>query len=316
MRSITKHHGRRVVVSTAAIVALVLGTVGTAEAAGAPHDGNANTDANNDSGPAADAVYQPCSPNFGLGKVVEIVVEVDGSVPAPPLTFPADVDVVTTFHPDGPSNPSVTCIPQPVTNSLWATSSFWGNILHINPPVGNYVFLPFGNPLDTCTETQTMHLVGQPSGYTVKVGQAIVPPALGFLCGPALVNPVVQAAAEAIMSPAAFTALTAYNANPSSCVTTPSPSLQAAANALIGALHGQFLDLYNTAASSETACDAVGEAYNVFGEQILYELEVGRQAVFELTTPPAPTTTTTTTVPTPAPMPAPAAVVAKPAFTG
>jgi hypothetical protein len=314
IRTFAKPRVRWVVVSMAAIVALILGTVSTSAATAAPKGGEPDTKAADDTSPAVDGLYQPCSANFGLGKVVEIVVEVDGSVPTPPLTYPADVNVVTTFQ---SSSLPVTCTPEPVTDTLWANHLPWA-LLGVKAPVGNYVFLPFDTPLDSCTQSQTLRLVGHPSGYTVKVGSAIVPPTPGLLCGPSSVD-TVNTVAEAIMSPAAFTALTAYNNDSSSCNTVPSADLQSAADALEGALKGQFLTLFQDASAGATPCDTVGDAYNWFAYQTLYDLEVGRQAVFKLTTPPAPTTTTpptTTTTPVAAPASAPAAVVVAPAFTG
>jgi hypothetical protein len=302
--SVMKQRGRRAVVSIAAVVALVLGTVGVSAAAGSPKDGNSDTDADNETGAAADAVYEPCSANFGLGKVVEIVVEVDGSVPTPPLTFPDDVQVVTTFDPgSGP----VTCIPEPVTDDLWANQTYWG-YLGIPAPVGNYVFLPFDGQNDSCTGSQTMNLVGHPAMFTVTVGQAIVPPTPAFDCSNTS-GPVHDAAAAVLTAPelAAFDDLVEKGCDEG---TGPSADLQDAADALVGTLAGEFLANFEDASAGGTPCQLVVAAYDWFAYQTIHGLEVDRQAVFDLTTPVSPPTTPTS------PVAPPAAVVVTPHFTG
>ncbi len=303
VRSITQQHGRRAVVSAAAVIGLILGTAGTAVAAAEPKDGSTDTNADNDTDAATDAVYEPCSANFGLGKVVEIVVEVDGSVPTPPLTFPDDVQVVTTFDPgSGP----VTCIPEPVTDELWANNTLWG-FLGIPAPVGNYVFLPFED-FDSCTAPQTMDLVGQPAEYTVKVGQAIVPPTPAFECGNTF-GPVHDAAAAILTAPE-LAAFDDFRANGCDSENGPSDDLQDAADALVGTLEGEFLTNYEDLSAGGTPCEVVVTADDWFANQTIYGLEVGRQAVFDLTTPVQPPTTPAS------PAAPPAAVVVTPHFTG
>ena len=301
IRSVTKQRGRRAVVSVAAVVGLIVGTVGTAAAAGAPKDINTDTDIDNQTGPAADAVYEPCSANFGLGKVVEIVVEVDGAVPTPPLTFPDDVQVVTTFDPgSGP----VTCVPDVVTDDLWANETLWGS-LGISAPVGNYVFLPF-DEFDACTAPQTLDLVGYPAGYTVKVGHALVAPTPSFPCGDTF-DPIHDAAA-AILTDPELAAIDDFFEN--GCTDEPGPSddLQDASDALASALEGDFLARYEDLSEGDTPCGVVYAAYGTFAYQTIHDLEVARQAVFDLTTPP-------TNVPTET-SPAAVPVVVAPAFTG
>ena len=67
----------------------------------------------------------------------------------------------------------------------------------------------------------------------------------------------------------------------------------------MGALDPTFLAIYDDN-SGDNACNNVGTAYDVFFLQTSYESEVGRQAIFELTTP----------------TPPPAPPVIAPTFTG
>jgi hypothetical protein len=226
-------------------------------------------------------------------------------VPTPPLTFPEDVDVVTTFE---PGSEPVTCVPEPVTDDLWDSETLWGAVLGIPAPVGNYVFLPYQDQSDACSEPQTMDLVGFPAGYTVKVGQAVVPATPAFVCSDT--SSAVHDAAAATLTAPELAALDDFLDNGCDEGTGPSTDLEDAADALAGTLEGAFLEHYEDEIDGATPCDAVGIAYDWFGAQTVYDLEVGRQAVFDLTTP-TPTPTPTPTSPAP-----PAAVVVTPAFTG
>ena len=93
------------------------------------------------------------------------------------------------------------------------------------------------------------------------------------------------------MSAAAFTALTTFvegdgvgeGCNDGTGV--PSADLASAATALVGALDSTFIEFYD---GDESACDNVDDAYFTFYLQESYASEVGRQAIFELTTPPLP----------------------------
>ena len=288
--------GRRMVVGMAGTVALALAVTGTSAATGAPTDTEPDVDANADAGvdAAADGVYEACSPEFGLGKVVEIVVEVDGEVPTPPLTFPEDVDIVTTWD---PGEGVKTCIPEPVTPALWDAETFWGDEFGIPAPEGNYVFLPFADQDDACDATHTLSLVGAPEGYTITVGEAVVPPLeQGLLCAideDAAEAAALDAAAD-VLTEAELAALTAFvtadTGTVEGCevgtgVGTPSTDLAAAAAALVAALEPPFLALYDEFSSGDSDCEAVLDATYVFWFQTTYHAEVDRQAVFELTTP-------------------------------
>ena len=165
----------RSLVALGGLVALVTGAFVTAAPAAAPAE---NTDEGENAvgtDVTSTGTYEACSENFGYGKVVEIVVLVDGAVPTPAFTYPTDVQVVAEFDDGGPQ----ICAPDVVTDALWTSESQWGSLLGLDlpAPVGNYVFLPAVG----CDTEYTLNLVGSPPGYTVKVGTALVlPPELGF----------------------------------------------------------------------------------------------------------------------------------------
>ncbi len=296
----------RALVAFGGLIALVTGTFAAAAPAATPTDSD-NADGENavDNQVVSTGAYEACSENFGYGKVVEIVVKVDGTVPTPPLTFPTDVQVVAEFDDGAPQ----VCVPEVVTPALWDDESIWGNVIGIDapPPVGNYVFLPDVE----CDTTFTMRLVGAPAGYTVTVAvDTVAPPEMAFPffgCGT-----YVDALpfAEPLMSVPAFTALTSFveaDYSGQGCnddgTGTPNADLAAAATALVGDLEGRFAELYTDASAGDTVCENVASAFQIFALQTAYESEVGRQAIFELTTPPPP----------PAP---PAPPVIEPTFTG
>ncbi len=292
------------------LIVLTLATVSATTATATPADqGDDDPSSDADAGTTADGTFEACTENFGLGKVVEIVVEVDGSVPTPPLTYPDDVQIVTEF--DFGSGPQ-TCLPEPVTPALWATSSFWGANFDLPPPVGNFVFLPTdddgGDPCDATQVTQTLELVGAPPGHTVTVAQAVVPPPEDLVfCEDSF--EVALDAAEPLMPASAFTALTNFvenEGNAEGCDTgdTPNADLETAWDALVAALSDPFLTLYEDAIDGETDCESVEIAFLVFALQHGYESEVGRQAVFGLAT----------VSPEQAPEPAP--IVVAPRLTG
>lgn len=277
----------RSLVALSGLVALVTGTFVAAAPAAAPAESPDEGENAVGTDVTATGAYEACSENFGYGKVVEIVVEVNGTVPTPPFTYPTDVQVVAQFDDGGPQ----ICEPDVVTDALWDSESLWGNLLGLDlpAPVGNYVFLPYVE----CDTEFTLNLVGSPPGYIVKVGTALVlPPELGFPIFSGCSSPDdALPFAEPLMSPAAFTALTNFiegDGTGEGCTDgtgVPSADLASAATALVGALDSTFTEFYD---GDESACQNVEDAYFVFYLQTSYEAEVGRQAIFELTTPPLP----------------------------
>ena len=163
--------------------------------------------------------------------------------------------------------------------------------------MGNYVFLPFENDEEACTATHTLTLLGAPEGYTISVGEAVVPPVqLAITCpfdNDDAIAYLVERTAP-IMTAEQNTAFENWltgEGEAEGCdgeTGTPSADLEGAKDAMVAALYGPFAELYANESAGDTACELVNTATNAFFFQSTYEDEVGRQAVFELTTPPPP----------------------------
>ena len=97
VRRHTVSRRRRTLVALGGVVALVTGTFVATAPVAAPADSADDGENAVDTNAVPSGTYEACSENFGYGKVVEIVVEVDGTVPMPPLTYPTDVNVVVEF---------------------------------------------------------------------------------------------------------------------------------------------------------------------------------------------------------------------------
>ena len=303
LQSVAMLRRRRAFAAVGGVVALVTGTFVATAPVAAPAESADDGENSVDTNAIPSGTYEACSENFGYGKVVEIVVEVDGAVPTPPLTYPTDVNVVAEFVNDDGAQ---ICEPDVVTDALWDSFSPWADFFDIPAPVGNYVFLP-----DTgCDSEFTLNLVGSPPGYIVTAGTAhVLTPEPGFpLFNACADNEDALPFAQPLMSANAFTALTSFveaGGDAEGCeLQEPEPSadLAAAASALVGALDPIFLAIYEDN-SGNGACNDVAIAYDMFFFQTSFEAEVGRHAVFELTTPPPPP-----------PPPVPTAIT--PTFTG
>jgi hypothetical protein len=283
----------RALVAVGGLVALVTGTVAASVATAAPPDTSGDGDHQAGAQDVSTGAFEACSANFGYGKVAEVVVKVNGVVPSPPLTYPANVQLVAEFT-DGTG--IHTCTPDVVTPALWDMHSPFGFVFGIDPPVGNYVFLPgdaqpvvdsagvnvpSGLALPVAGVPVTLRLVGAPAGFTVSVGEAIVP---RF----EVTDAEVLAAAQPLMSTGAFNALSDLvntgtgGGCPNPPGTGPDSDLTDAYTAIVAALEPPFKELVNWPAMPN--CSDVGSAALVFQFQLGYLEEVGRQAVFELKT--------------------------------
>jgi hypothetical protein len=298
----------RALVALGGLLALVSGTVATSVATAAPSDNADDGDLEAGAQDASTGAYEACSANFGYGKVAEVVVKVDGAVPTPPLTYPADVQLLAEFN-DGTG--IQTCVPDVVTPALWDSESDWALAFGIAPPVGNYVFLPdMGSTLSTSNlsvgalppgfpapqaDAQaidpvpvTFRLVGAPAGFTVTVGTAVVDPI-------ELDQVDIDAALQAIMTPAQFAAIDDPEANGCGVMeNNPNAALIGARDAMVAALDPDFLAFYNDVSVGDTGCALVDDAYFVFIFQVFYDAEVDRQAIFALTSPAIPASITFT----------------------
>jgi hypothetical protein len=286
---------RRALVALGGLLALVTAVVAPAVPGGAqveapPDDGETTGDP---VGATANGEFEPCSEDFGLGKGVEVVVEVDGSVPSPPLTYPADVQLVVDFDPGDGS--TATCAPIPITPENWV-DTIWGGGLGIAPPTGNFVYLPVGEE-SPCDAEFTLRLVGAPPEYQVTVGTATV-----FLTDPLLCGQSPEELFELVLTPEQTTALLAFldagdegdpfpvegcNEDGSG---TPSTALQGALDGLKAALSPEFLAAYENEVGDPPPPPCDQEAAQILATiwlfQVIFDGSFGQQAVFELATVP------------------------------